>query len=457
VDSRPLLNKLKNVGLLIDTKSFEESLNADNRLALALLTYCQMNCITCIRSPFPSSHASLNDISQYTLTIPDKQVSPINPPGEIVYVVKHGYQEHRCAQAFTYPTEHIELHAISIFKKATIDSNEFDSILLVCILATLNGISSYNKKRDGIFFLITQNESLLRNRLRIESNFCSIQLNIMNIEEASLFLDLFFKKNGLYLARGNYRFNKGLWYEYSLRSKIPHLSSGEPIIAALTNRMQFALMAIDEIGIQYYQGADNDTQDGMIYHFNYLISLITGIFDNLAIKTNIFLGINLKNHSRISLSSSNGKDFLHEIDDKDPVLRKLIHDNVHLITLIYQFRELVIHREGLHSLHFHCNSKQGQWHANFIKITKKELNEIHLCGDKQSEYDEISNWGVHIVADDVFLEPYHFSFEAVKMLIPFIDKYLELLQYSSFVEKRQKDDKDFLRTLKIFEENHLGF
>jgi hypothetical protein len=399
----------------------------------------------------------LNGISQYTLTIPEKQISPISPPGKIAYVVKRGFEEHQHVNAFAYPTEHIELHAKSIFKKATIDSNEFDSILLVCVLATLNGISSYNKKRDEIFILVTQNEFLLKNRLRIESNFFSIQLNIMNIEETAILLDLFFKNNAQYLAEGHLYFNQGLWYWYSLKSKIPHLNSGEPIIGALENRVQFALMAIDEIGIQYYKGVDNDTQDNMLYHFYYLISLITGIFDNLAIKTNTFLGINLKNHSRISLSSSNGKDFLHEIDEKDPVLRKLIHDNVHLITLIYQFRELVIHREGLHGLHFHRKSKHGQWHANFIKITKKELCEIRLCGDKQSEYDEISNWGVHIVADDVFLEPYHFSCEAVKMLVPFIDKYLELLHYSSFVEKQQKDDKEFSRTLKIFEENHLGF
>ena len=341
--------------------------------------------------------------------------------------------------------------------KREIDTNEFNSFLSVCVLATCNGLSSYKKENEEIFILITQNESLLKNRIKIESMFYSVQLNIMSIEETSMFLDLFFKRQGLFLARGNYRLNQGLWYWCSLRSKIPHFNTGDPIVAAMANRLQYALMAIDEIGIQYYQGVNNDTQANMLYHFNYLISLITGIFDNLAIKTNSFLKINSKYQTRISLSSKNGKEFLKRIDEKDPSLRALIRDNVHLITLIYLFRELVVHREGLQCLHFHYNSKDGQWQANFIKITKTELNQIHLCGDNESAYDDITNWGVHVVGDDVFLEPYHFSCEVVRMLIPFIDKYLELLNYTSFIEEIQKTDIDFSRTMNVFEKTHLGF
>jgi hypothetical protein len=453
VDSRPLLNNLTKLGILIDSKTFEESLNNGDRVSCALLSYSRNDCITCIRSPFPSSNNSLNAIPQYKVTIPEKEVSPINPPGQIVYKNNNC----RTNRAFTYQSEYIKTLGKSILKKTSFNSDEFDTFLLVCVLATLNGISSYNKERDNIFILITQNESLLKNRLWIESKFYTIQLNIMSIEEASIFLDLFFKKNGVYKIRGHHTVNKGLWYEYSFRLKIPHFIYNEPIIVALANRMQYALMALDEIGIQYYQGVDLDTQDNTLYHFNYLISLITGIFDNLAIKTNNALKINFPYPAQISLSSSNKSGFLKQVKEKDPVLRKLIQENGPLITLIYLFRELVIHREGLDPLSFHHNSKEGQWGANFIKISKKELNQINLCGDKKSEYDNISKWGVHTVGDDVFLEPYHFSFEVLKMLIPFVDKYLELLHYSSFIEKQQQIDSDFYRTMKVFDENHLGF
>jgi hypothetical protein len=40
-----------------------------------------------------------------------------------------------------------------------------------------------------------------------------------------------------------------------------------------------------QMGFQYYQGVDNDTMDNTLYHFNYFVSLITGIFDSLAIRT----------------------------------------------------------------------------------------------------------------------------------------------------------------------------
>ena len=453
MDSRPLLKKLKNVGILIDSKTFEESLNEGNRTAFALLSYSRNDYVTYIRSPIPSRNESLNEVPQYNVTIPEKEVSPINPPGKLVYE----NDKCRTTKSFTYQSKNIINHAKTILRKAAIDSDEFDSFLLVCVLATLNGISSYNKKRDEIFILITQNETLLKNRLRIESNFYTIQLNIMSIEEASIFLDLFFKKNGLYLVSGNFQINNGGWYLHSLRSKIPHCNMGEPIIAALAKRMQYALMALDEIGIQYYQGVDLDTQDNTLYHFNYLISLITGIFDNLAIKTNDSFKINFPYPAQISLSSSNKSGFLKQVKEKDPVLRKLILENGHLITLIYSFRELVIHREGLDRLSFHYNSDEGQWRANFIKISKNELNLINLCGDKKSEYDNISNWGVHTDGDNVFLEPYHFSFEMLKMLIPFVDKYLELIHHSSFIEKQQQIDSDFYRMMKVFDENHLGF
>jgi hypothetical protein len=453
VDSRPLLNKLKKVGILIDSKSFEESLNNSNRTSFALLNYSNMECVTYIRSPFSSNHEELTIISQYELTIPEKPVTPMNPPGLISY--EKNDRKFRCS--FTYQSDNIKNIARTILKKTSICQDEFDLFSIVCVLASFNSHLHYGHSQDEFFLLITQNDLLLKKRLQIESIFLPVRLNIMTIEEASHFLDLFFKKNGNYLTGGNDLVNRGGWYRHSLRSKLPHLNSGEPIIAALANRMKYALMALDEIGNQYYHGVDNDTQDDTLYHFNYLISLITGIFDNLALKTNAFHRINFPIKTRISLSSKNGNDFLKKVYEKDPVLRKLIDENRPLINVIYLFRELVVHREGLDPLSFRYNSNIEPWQANLIKISKNELNEIHLCGDKPAEYDNISNWGVYTVCDDVFLEPYHFSLEVLKKLIPFVDKYLELLQYSSFIEEQKRINGDVYWTIKSFEESHLGF
>ena len=54
---------------------------------------------------------------------------------------------------------------------------------------------------------------------------------------------------------------------------------------ALANRFEFLLRSVDEIGFLYYMKVNNDIKVDMMYHFNYAITLITGIFDSLALIT----------------------------------------------------------------------------------------------------------------------------------------------------------------------------
>jgi hypothetical protein len=453
MDSRSLLNQLEKLGVLIDSKSFEELLDNNNRIAHALLTYFQQDCVTFVRTPFSSKYTELTKIPEYKLIINpqnrDSLVCPSSPHSfNSVQYVKNSKP---CSEIFCYRCRDIESTAKEILKKTTLTEDELNLFYSVSIQATFNRSPSRGSPRNEVFIFITQNNVLLKNRLWFESDF-QVQLNIMSIDEASIFLDLFFKKIKKYLARGNYIINKGRWYEFSLRSKIPYLNAGDPIIATLTYRMKYALMALDEMGFQYYQGVNNDRLDDTLYHFNYLIPLITGIFDNLALKTNDRLGINFSDKQRQQISLKN-KDFLKQIDEKDHALRMLIEKNVDLINLIYLFRNSVVHREWPERLHF---SKAGQWEANVVKISKEIIDEIRLCGDKKSKYDDISKWGIYTVDNDSLLEPYHFSFEVLKMLVLFIDEYLELLHYTSFIEQQNRIDDDF-SLMKVFEKYHLGF
>jgi hypothetical protein len=57
------------------------------------------------------------------------------------------------------------------------------------------------------------------------------------------------------------------------------------ILDGFSQRFCFLLMSIDEMGFQYYRGVNNVTMDDMLYHFNYFILLITGIYDSLALQT----------------------------------------------------------------------------------------------------------------------------------------------------------------------------
>jgi len=275
----------------------------------------------------------------------------------------------------------------------------------------------------------------------------------MSVEEALLFLDLFFKKNEKYSASSRYHLNKGYWYWLSMRLKLPHYNVGDPFINALANRLYYALMALDEMGIQFYLGVNNDTMDNTLYHFNYLISLMTGIFDNLALKTNIQLGINFVDKRKVSINNNGGREFLREIRGKNPNIRYHINAHVEFINLIYLFRELVVHREGLSKTWFESES----WEANFIEVTDEIKQKLKFCGDRNSEYDPFTKWGFYQLHSELFLDPYNFSINAIKILIEFVDKYLELLGYSSFIDLQKQKTEDFTDSLNVFEKYHLGF
>lgn len=438
MDSRPLLEDAKIITVHIDSITFEELLGKRERLATAILRHYDSDSLIFVRSPLRTTQKQLNDITEYEIIPDDSEIKAIT--------IRRGASSARLA--FGYGMEDIRMIAGKVYGKNTIDQRELDEIVKVFIQAILNDLR-------GPSIYISGNRTILENRLWLESHFPGGILNIKSVHEASIFLDLFFKHDGKYYASSRYRLNKGYWYLLSMRLKIPHYSEGDLMIHALADRLTFALMALDEMGTQYCLGANNDTPENTLYHFNYLISLITGIFDNLALKTNTYLGINFPIRSRISLSNKSDGEFLKQIASKNADIRSLISSYVHFINLIYSFRERVIHREGFArtSLVYRGDVK---WRGSFIKISREQRDYAKLCGDVESDFDPFSKWGLYEIQSEYLLDPYHFSMSAVSMLIAFVDRYLELLGYPSFIEAQKQKDGHFTQTLNFFEKYHLG-
>lgn len=448
--NKPILINAKKIHIYLDSNTFENLFSNSDRLAIALLRYYNSNCLEFVRSPLESVHIELANIIEYQLIIDDNL--------EIKNVVID-CDEHKRSIGFNYAKDDIKRIAQHIYKKTVISEEELKTITTVFIQAIFNyqeALTSYKEFEEPNIY-ITNDDILLKNRLWFEAHFPGLPLNIMSVEEASIFIDIFFKKNKKYCASCRYSLNKGLWYWLSMRLKIPHYNVGDPIIDALAFRLYYALMSIDEISIQFYSGVNNDTMDNTLYHFNYLISLITGMFDNLALKTDTYLGINFSNPTRISLSNKSGKDFLREIRNKNQNIRDHIHSFVDYIQLIYLFRELVIHREGLVKVGFNYRDEQVEWKANFIKISEEIRNKIKCCGDKTSKYIPISEWGIYKINNEFYLEPHNFSIHIISKLNEFIDKYLELLGYPSFVDDQKTQNSDFAKKMLFFEKYHLGF
>ncbi|WP_458746469.1 hypothetical protein [Candidatus Nitrosocosmicus sp. T] len=160
----------------------------------------------------------------------------------------------------------------------------------------------------------------------------------------------------------------------------------------------------------------------MFYHIEYIISLVTGIFDNLALLSNIYYSLNFQNRL-VSLSNDSGKVFLTSFGIKNPALKNFIHNSRNFINLVYAFREKVVHQEGLNgSIH----SLVPNWNS-FIRIDRQINYYIKSCGDKKHLYKYITNWVIIKQEDEILLDPFFFSQNLLNEIVVFVRGYIPLI------------------------------
>jgi len=427
------------IQLLLDSKSIESAFPQLSRRATSLLKYYNQKPLVFVRTPDPTNNAILQQIpaiqlNKFRVNHPFNQVIKIN----------------------------IKKMGTLLLDKEGLTDEEFKTIELVFIQDSLNAFERRN-------LLVTENEILLANRNWFQGRF-SNPLNIFCMEEAAEIVDLLFKYNSdFYLSPHFTTDSKHYWYWLSFRNKVPtfHVDMTRfnnqkivgdlfknSILDAFSQRFCFLLMSIDEMGYKFYSPVNNDTIGDATYHFNYFILLMTGIFDSLAIQTknhyNLFEGSDKISPLNISLRSKNGKKFLQAVEQKNPALRKHIHDNFNLINAPYLLRELVAHRESLHSHHFNINGLN----ANFLFVTENFVKCLRGLGDDSNNECGYSKFGVY---SNHFLSPYTFAKTITALLSDFCTQYFKLLGYNNYLLEEKRTDNDFFKTMKTFQEDNLGF
>jgi len=431
--------------ILIDSISIDRMLSGSSRREQALFRYANSDDLDFVRTPETVGNSLIRQIVQFRKEYTgDRSLHSIK-------IVK---EKSSSDTYFGYKTEQIDDVGRLIYDKTELNAEERNSVELIFIHAALS-------RNDGLNLLVTSNETLLKNRLWFECHFPGGTLNIMTLNEAVEIADLFLKIRGRYSASCNHLLNKGYWYWLSFRTKVPFYNVGDPILGALAQRFVFLLMSVDEVGFQYFSGVNNDTMDNSIYHFNYFISLTSGIFDSLAIRTYnqyklVFKDSN--NPSRISLCNDTGKQFLKALREKHQALRDHIHDYVGLIKVIYLLRDTVLHREGLGQVCFESRSKDANWQANFIRVPNELVYYLRQCGDKKEDYESWTKFGIYELNGMIYLEPYKFAKSSVLVLSNFCSKYLHLLGFGDFIEEMEKNKPgdSFVQTAEVFREDNIG-
>lgn len=369
--------------------------------------------------------------------------------------------------------------------------------LLFIILIHTSILRPYVKSfiKDSIF--VTQDQIFLENVYSVDREKKCLRdffpyLKIVNLDSALEIMDSYAKMIGIYFGIWSRR-DRLAWYQLRLYGNLKHAPvvygntyigiSKRPsaAIEALIFRFIKLLLSKDYLGKQHYFSLSReeliDSQsitDGvqelkggnpypkglgtlinlddmllLFYHIEYVISLVTGIFDNLAVETSTHHNLSF-DPIRISLSNARGDDFLGEVDKVNPNLKKHIDLNRNFINLIYSMRERVVHGEGLSRK---IAPIVPNW-SNFITIDNQIKGVIRQCGDKKTYYGIITEWGVLQKNEDTYLDPFYFAKGVIGKLIPFASEYLRLLGFSEYSNIAEHEGV-FKKAMEYFRDNGL--
>lgn len=437
--NRPDLNSEK-LCILLDTEFLNRANASDLNSLQKLLKYKNTDNLEMIRTPGETEIHELLDIPYYVEVVDSKN-------GFSTIKINRKY-----SILFGSTEEDIQRLGNEFFEKDTMNSFEYTSIRQLFIWSALFDCSENCK------IFITHNSKLLRKRNWLESRISTSALGIVTLDKAIEIVGLFLRRHGKYYIDPNNYINKGEWYWLSFRSKIKHFNVGEKYLDSFSRRFVFLLTCLDEIGYQYYSNVNSDSAENTLYHFNYLITLITGIFDSLALQTNTHYEMGFSSQM-ISLSSKAAQDFLRALESKDPLLRKHINEYVDLINLIYGFREVIVHREMFDWVRYESRAEDNKFNTNYVVIDENRRKLISKCKDKKVKYDPFTMHGLFIDGGRYYLEPYQFAKTVCSKLIAFSDRYLELLGFDNFLlePKKSRIHEQFTGDIEAFEASSLEY
>jgi len=448
LDSRPLIHEIEDPLVIFDSDSLELALSEGDDSARLLLSYHSQREFRFARSPFQTSFQDLNAVPEFRLERRQTGYSTIGfewSGGRSLKSMVHFDEAHlkHCARLLFG----LELHE-------QLDEQERRTAELPILASQLN-----DHKTNCL--LVTENATLLANRMKLQSQFGLRNLVMIDVEESREILDVWSKSRGRYLYAPVCQCNSGYWYWMSLRSKLRYYNVGDDNGDALAARYEYVLMAVDELTKQYYSGPTSDSMTMQVYHFNYLVSLVVGVFDSIALCAKDRLAIAFDGDdipARTSLSGRSGKEFLKALRHQNPELRKHISAYCQFINGMYYLRENIVHKTMHPKVTFEMRGRDGNWIMNMIEVDKTVHDIFAGIPSRNIEHDVVSAWGAYRQVGEYYIEPSRFSRSCARHLEGFINECLRLLGFEDYLnaEGRSESHKRFVLELNSFKKNALA-
>ncbi len=121
----------------VDSNSFDDLLNKDDRLAIAILRHHDSDYLEFVRSPLETRHDELRNIMEYELRLDgDSKIEAI--------IIAQKVSDSCIEMAFGYRMENVQSVARKIYQKDKISKNELDRTTAVFIQAVFNQFEKSN-------------------------------------------------------------------------------------------------------------------------------------------------------------------------------------------------------------------------------------------------------------------------------------------------------------------------
>jgi len=238
-----------------------------------------------------------------------------------------------------------------------------------------------------------------------------------------------------------YRFKK-LYKEFQHAWTIATYAHGKGIsekihdyLASLETRLEFICRAYDMVAFLSLKTANWDEQSNQLYHLAYFITLVTGVFDNLAHIIKEFYHMPITGRMDISLRippSKKPNKFYQTLQSKNAALYEFLagSDMQRDINIFYPLRDSLVHRELPTGVQLQQSSEIGK---NVFELNSETFEELKKMSDSPTFI---------IKGNPPFLDPLPFIKWAQQVTITLVNRVLSSINWNLVCVTLPRDIQD---------------
>ena len=235
-----------------------------------------------------------------------------------------------------------------------------------------------------------------------------------------------------------YRF-KRLFKEFQYAWTVATYAQGKGLsekindhLASLSTRLMFICMAYDKVAFFSLKTANHDVQNNQLYHLVYFVTLITGVFDNLAhiIKERYQLKINDRWDIGLRIpQNKEATEFYKKLECHNVNLHAFLtaKNTQRDIKIFYPLRDSLVHRELPTGVQLQQDSEIGK---NIFELSRETVESLKKISDSLT----------FIIGGNLgFLDPLPFIKWAQEVTITLVNHVLSSIDWNSVCETLPED------------------